>query len=634
MSGLPRMRDDLFVEIHRLADGMLDGTLSDDECAGLDRLVCENDEARRIYARYLFDSDSLRMWANSMAAEITGELPALPAVVVEPETAAQGTAGLQRLPTTGSIYSVFGNGIGYFSHGWPLAYLLAAVVCGIGFLIGSLLPASRMAEFVQNSDRVPAWNGISSQQPVGRITGLVDCRFEKRAGDKDRVSGRAESTEYGVRSTKEGSGELGLESAAPTFQVPSRQSFIYLGDQLAIASGLLELTYDTGAKVILQGPCTYEVESATGGYLAVGRLVAKVENKVVSSQLSVVSKSDIQNPKSTIPNPQSLIPNPLFAVRTPTATVTDLGTEFGVEVSAEGTNRVCVFQGAVTVQPNDERHSGGVTLTRGQSVSVDVGGTISHETSQEAAGLETGFVRRLPTRSSPTLVSLADLVAGGDGFGSRNNWGINPVNGQPEPNPAAHEIVSSGHYQRYNISPQIDGVFIPKGGRPEVVDSAGHQFAFPATSGMTYIAVRTTDRAGYRLPPELTGQHPAQTKAPRVLLLHANAGITFDLAAIRAHCKESRPTRFQSVAASEQKLGLSPRRLHEVWVLVDGKPRFHKARFCAEEGPVEIDIPLSDSDRFLTLVTTDGGDTIDADGVGYHDAYLLLKPIATGQEEE
>ena len=29
-----------------------------------------------------------------------------------------------------------------------------------------------------------------------------------------------------------------------------------------------------GAKVILQGPCTYEVDSAAGGFLSVGKLTA------------------------------------------------------------------------------------------------------------------------------------------------------------------------------------------------------------------------------------------------------------------------------------------------------------------------------------------------------------------------
>ena len=40
----------------------------------------------------------------------------------------------------------------------------------------------------------------------------------------------------------------------------------------------MEITYDTGAKVILQGPVTYSVEG-NGGYLAVGKLTGKMERR-------------------------------------------------------------------------------------------------------------------------------------------------------------------------------------------------------------------------------------------------------------------------------------------------------------------------------------------------------------------
>jgi len=47
--------------------------------------------------------------------------------------------------------------------------------------------------------------------------------------------------------------------------------------------------------------------------------------------------------------PLSPLPSPLFVVRTPTAVVTDLGTEFGVEVDQNGTSDVTVFLGMVAV---------------------------------------------------------------------------------------------------------------------------------------------------------------------------------------------------------------------------------------------------------------------------------------------
>ena len=75
---------------------------------------------------------------------------------------------------------------------------------------------------------------------VGRVTGMVDCQWS---------DARTGTVAY---------------------------AYVPLGRKYALASGLMEITYDSGAKVILQGPCTYEVESKTGGYLSLGRLTAKV----------------------------------------------------------------------------------------------------------------------------------------------------------------------------------------------------------------------------------------------------------------------------------------------------------------------------------------------------------------------
>ena len=74
----------------------------------------------------------------------------------------------------------------------------------------------------------------------------------------------------------QGRGE-GTENQSKSL-IPNPQSLVSLGDKFALASGLMEITYDTGAKVILQGPVTYEVES-NGGYLSVGKLTGKLEKE-------------------------------------------------------------------------------------------------------------------------------------------------------------------------------------------------------------------------------------------------------------------------------------------------------------------------------------------------------------------
>ena len=76
-----------------------------------------------------------------------------------------------------------------------------------------------------------------------------------------------------------------------------------LGRKYELASGLMEITYDTGAKVILQGPVTYEVESANGGFLSVGKLTAKLEKKAEGGGRKVEEKSEIQISNRNSPPP-------------------------------------------------------------------------------------------------------------------------------------------------------------------------------------------------------------------------------------------------------------------------------------------------------------------------------------------
>ena len=76
------------------------------------------------------------------------------------------------------------------------------------------------------------------------------------------------------------------------------------------------------------GPVTYEME-ANGGYLSVGKLTGKLDTE----------RGGRGTGEESSLHPSSFILHP-FVIHTPTATVTDLGTEFGVEVSKEGRHHV------------------------------------------------------------------------------------------------------------------------------------------------------------------------------------------------------------------------------------------------------------------------------------------------------
>ena len=163
--------------------------------------------------------------------------------------------------------------------------------------------------------------GSAASPTVGRITGMVDCQWEKKGTDPICRNG-PEGTQH----------KWGLSPFSPKTKDQRPKTIVSLGDTFALSSGLMEITYDTGAKVILQGPVTYEVESRDGGFLSLGKLTARVENTKQQPAISKFPSFQISK---------------LFVVRTPTATVTDLGTEFGVEVDKDGTTTSHVFAGMV-----------------------------------------------------------------------------------------------------------------------------------------------------------------------------------------------------------------------------------------------------------------------------------------------
>jgi hypothetical protein len=156
---------------------------------------------------------------------------------------------------------------------------------------------------------------------------------------------------------------------------------LLVGSSLSLESGLLELVYDTGARVILQGPCTYTVDSSTGGYLKVGKLTAWVEKTtqpttpgasslVAGGQWSVASGTPAG---SSLAANHSPLATGLFTIRTPTAIVTDLGTEFGVEVCGLNETKSYVFQGKVrlvAVDGNGKSHGEEIYLEANQSAAV------------------------------------------------------------------------------------------------------------------------------------------------------------------------------------------------------------------------------------------------------------------------
>ncbi len=325
--------------IRALLDAVCSDTIDDAQFDELEAAMLASEDARRLYLRYFSLESDLHYLASILRA---GEAE------TREERGEKAEGGRRKAEEKAgrlvdSIFSVSPSPPLPFSPSISLSsllpttplgnvafsYAMSAVLVAIGLFIFSLMSASSPRDTVVKNNPTGSQNRTTPNAPsptpepeivsIARITGMVDCVWVNSddAPFHDRV---------------------------------------VLGTKYMLKSGLLEITYYTGAKVILQGPCTYTAESTAGGFLSLGKLTARVEKK--SGRRGEGEKGRPADLATQSP-PLPLSPSPtLFSVHTPTAIVTDLGTEFGVEVDKSGVTASHVFQGKVKfVALDDEKSS-------------------------------------------------------------------------------------------------------------------------------------------------------------------------------------------------------------------------------------------------------------------------------------
>ena len=132
-----------------------------------------------------------------------------------------------------------------------------------------------------------------------------------------------------------------------------------VGRRLVLRSGLIELKYYSGARVVIEGPAEFIVggRQEAGGGSQSGERKAESGNEIARSS---TPRSSLLNPNSSLANSGYLKLGKLvarvegeeaqgFTIETPTARVEDLGTEFGVEVDRQGAAEFVVLSGKVDV---------------------------------------------------------------------------------------------------------------------------------------------------------------------------------------------------------------------------------------------------------------------------------------------
>ncbi|HEY2760677.1 MAG TPA: FecR domain-containing protein, partial [Pirellulales bacterium] len=217
---------------------------------------------------------------------------------------------------------------------WPKWLAIAAALVGVAAV------SSWLTYSIGGGGRRPnsvAQSAVNDGKSVARVTATRNCSWAE-----------ASDVGYGTR--------LGA------------------GQRLNLSTGLVEVTFDDGAVVVLEGPASFDVESPGRAQLHDGRLAAVVPERgrgfeVVTSRLNVV----------------------------------DFGTEFGVMADSAGATEVHVFNGLVKAQLLD---------VAGNQVR-----TVELNTS-EAARIEpaAAVIARIPARDDEFVRSLTVAAGPHDGL--------------------------------------------------------------------------------------------------------------------------------------------------------------------------------------------------------------------------
>ena len=617
-----------------MADAVCMGTATDEELRELEARVLSDDTARSLYIAYCQLDAALDL---ELGGQRVGML-ACDKIQIEMQTATANEFPVATPAPTFLSNAIHGT-VGFFSNEVPFGFLTATLLTGLLLLGLWMMPVSKAPlrqiadsqqvspSNVQTAEIEPAIASPTKSEikNVGRITGKMDCVWSVKKASESKTN------------------------ACTSADSPIAKALISFGDHLVVTSGLLEITYDTGAKVILEGPCTFNAET-NGGFLAVGRLIGKMGKKASDGRWPVNNVK----PQAAFSNQRSSICAP-FVIATPTALITDLGTEFGVEVAQNGRTISHVFRGSVSVQlaaslSDFQKQDGSPKsiLHENESACVEV------KKDSQGRNLQP-VLRRIATdphvftrnlSQSPQVVDLLDIVAGGFGVTGNRERGLDPTTGLEDCQfyVGWRSTVDTTYHRVHWTSNMIDGVFV-LGSRSGSVtmDSAGHAFGgFPETDGKVYGSIwarapifqpseHDNDNRwwvyamgrGEKFMPQLRG----------LLCLHPNAGITFDLNVIRKEYPGFRIASFCATGGMSdatrfyKPADANKRQATDIWVFVDGQLRWKRLQqIHPSDGAIPIRVDFDENDHFLTLVTTDGGNGTFYDWVVYGDPVLKLVP--------
>lgn len=353
---------------------------------------------------------------------------------------------------------------------------------------------------------------------------------------------------------------------------------------LLLREGLVKLVFDNATTVVLEGPAEFQILTNDHVKLNYGRIYAIVPPQAYG-----------------------------FQITTPDAKIIDLGTEFGVQQDMYGNTELHVISGKTSLVSGARGNRINVYVEGGGAKRLDasIGQIKEIACDRELFARHIDSQRNLVWRGQNTL-DLADIAGMGNGLGSgKTSVVIHPRKGYTKDR--EYGFIRPRGFLPIAENPYVDGVFVPNNEDPELtISTHGDIFKdVPQTSGVFSIDLVVNPAPGFFAGNSRSGtivfdgQRYGHGGKP-CISMHANIGLTFDLDAIRKSYR-------RNIRHFTSQIGIAD--LNEptpcnadFWVLVDGQVRYSLRQYKEKGVLNDVTVEIRETDRFLTLITTDGGD--------------------------
>lgn len=582
-------------ELDTLLHGLLDRRLRDSSIKQLRGMLCSSAVARARYVEFAYLHSTLGEWARSTAdpsiSTIINNMFLTTALDMPPEDQEDSIPipPLERSPADGASSS----------YSWLVCIPVAIIVVVMAVLLprnGANDELDRKEVAVQQEPVDAPPEEPTNEEPIAEVEpraifyNSLDERFVARVVN---VSDNAKWAE--------GAGPI-------DFMVRLNP-----GEALELLDGLAVIETSSGVRLLLQGHTRFTCVSQERGRLDLGKITALAETGQ-------------------------------FTVLTPSAEIVDLGTEFAVHVTQTRETELAVLRGEVSVRGRED-HPGQVAsrLMGGGAAKISPKGKIEPD-----AQVNTDqFIRNfdVPSAWDDNRLSLSSVLCGGGLVGA-----INPSTGLIDESTLKEgggvaKYVSDNNYHPSTFHPFIDGTFIVNqtGKRNQVDSDKSTHVTFKQTNGSTFGPIWAKRRT-QGLPIATSGdfwergshrfiQKRLRRAEDGMIGLHANVGITYDLKKVATHTKKRVTSFTTTVANLDCMKELRPKEFKKVGppkasfsVLIDGDYRSGRINFARDHKGVEVTVPISEDDRYLTLVSTQAGNSNAFDFVVLVDPYIHLSP--------